>query len=466
MTKHDLLILGSGSTAFAAAIRAAELGFSAVMTERRTLGGTCVHRGCLPSKNLIAAAELWHAAGSELFPGLPITRGTLDFPALIRQKDDVVAAMLRKKYESVLGERIDVVYGDASLIDPHTIRVDGRELTGRHVLIATGARPSIPPIDGIESVPYLTSDLLTVGEGLELVSLPESIVIVGGGYIACELGQMFARFGTKVTILERSQRLLNDGEPELSYALRDVLEREGVNVSTETTAVAVRQRGERVIVTTSPGDEVEAERLLIATGRTPNSDNLGLADAGVALDERGFVLVDEQLRTNVSGIWAAGDVRGGQMATPVGAHDGVIAAQNALASSGRATDYRVVPRAVFTDPPVGSVGMTEQDANAQGISCRCVTIPMEVVPRAAAIHRTDGVLKMVAERASGRVVGVHMIGDAAHEVIHEAAMAMRFRATIDDFVDQVHVYPTMAEALKIGALAFSKDVSKLSCCAE
>jgi mercuric reductase len=466
MPEYDLLILGSGSTAFAAAIRAAESGFTALMTERRSLGGTCVSRGCIPSKTLIAAAELWHAAGARRFAGVSIAPRALDFPALVREKDELVGALVRDKYESVLRDSIHVLDGDATLAGCNAIRVDGRRVTGRHVLIATGSRPSTPDIAGLDAVPYLTSDLLTVGEAEELTELPASIAIVGGGYIACELGQMFARFGARVSIIERGARLLGHGESEISDALREVLEREGIEVRTESAATAVEQRGRQTVVSTASGDEIAVKRLLMATGRTPNSDHLGLEDAGVTVDARGFVSVDGQLRTNVPAIWAAGDVRGGEMATPVGAHDGAIAADNALNDAQRLTDYRVVPRAVFTDPPVGSVGITEAEARESGLDVQSVTIPMDVIPRAVAVHRKDGALKMLTDAASRRVLGVHMLGESAHEVIHEAAIAMRFGATLDDFVDLVHVYPTMSEALKIAALAFTRDVRKMSCCAE
>lgn len=466
MSDYDLVILGSGSTAFAAAIRAADLGFTAMMTEDRTLGGTCVNRGCLPSKNLIAAAQAWHDAGRPRYPGLPITRGALDFGGLIRQKDEVVQAMRAKKYASVLNDRITVLEGHAELVDAETVRVNGRDVEGRHVLIATGARPHIPALRGLDSVPYLTSDLLTVGEGLELEELPASMAILGGGYIACELGQMFARFGTKVTIFERSDRLLSAFEPEIGYALRDVFEREGIDVRTESLVVEVGPRGSGVAAVTSTGDEVIADRLLVTTGRQPNTEGIGLEQAGVEIDERGFVVVDDELRTSVPGVWAAGDVRGGQMATPVGAHDGAIAADNALTGRHKKPDYTAIPRAVFTDPPVATVGLSDAEVTERGIGCTCEVVPMDLVPRAAATYRTEGLIKMIAERDTGKVVGVHMLGLDAHEVIHEAAMAMRFGATVDDIIDQVHIYPTMAEGLKIAALAFRKDVTKLSCCAE
>lgn len=472
---YDLVILGSGSTAFAAAIRTAELGKTAVMTEARTLGGTCVNRGCLPSKNLIEAAQIYWEAHHPRYPGLAARGMGLDFRALVQQKDEIIHDYRDKKYQSIVSnsDRIKVYEGRAALAPDGLVDVDGRRLKGRHILVATGSRPAIPPIDGLDQIPYLTSDLLTFNESLELRDLPRSLVIVGGGYIALELGQMFRRFGTEVTILERSDRILKDYEPEVSIVLTEALRDEGVNFVTEATTRRVRaDSGQILVLGERNGAEVEvrSERLLVAAGRAPNTDGLGLDHAGVRTDEKGFVVVDEFLQTTAPNIWAAGDVigrqTGSQQATPVGAHDGVIAASNALNGERRKVDHTVIPRTIFTDPQVAVVGLTDEEANARGYRCSCRAVPMSLVPRAGAVRDTRGVIKMVLDAESERVLGVSIVGRDAGEVIHEAAMALRFGATARDFIDMVHVYPTMAEALKIVALSFFKDVERLSCCAE
>jgi mercuric reductase len=477
---YDLVILGSGSTAFAAAITANELGKTAVMTEARSVGGTCVNRGCLPSKNLIEAAKLLHDAREPRYPGLRGRDLGLDFRQLIAQKDAVIADYREKKYLSIFGAGRDVpiVHGHARLLDGHTVAVEGPEgttrLEGDQVLVALGSSPVIPDIGGLRDVPYLTSDLLTSEADLALTALPESLVVLGGGYIAVELGQMFSRFGTKVTILERGERLLSAYEPEISLALGDILRAEGLDVYTEARVVRVRLDHAGVVVTAEiAGREhtVAAAWVLVTTGRQPTTAGVGLEDVGVRLDARGAVVVDKFLRTSVPHIWAAGDVIGteqdSQMATPVGARDGGIAAHNALSGEApRRVDHRVIPRTVFTDPQVGVVGLTEAEAVAAGHTCWCNTIPMEVVPRAGAIRDTRGLIKMVADADTHEVLGVSMLGVNAGEVIHEAAMGLRFHATIDDFIDLLHVYPTMAEALKIVAISRYKDPGRLSCCAE
>ncbi|HSH78504.1 MAG TPA: mercury(II) reductase [Herpetosiphonaceae bacterium] len=480
------MILGSGSTAFAAAIRAGELGKSAVMTEVRSLGGTCVNRGCLPSKNLIEAAKILHDARNPRYPGLTPCDMQFDFARLVAGKDEVIHVYRDRKYKSIVDESgdIEIVLGRARFADAHTVEVQGPEgvqrVEGAQILVALGSSPVIPSIAGLSDVPYLTSDLLTSEEDMELKDLPRSLIIIGGGYIGLELGQMFQRFGTQVTLLERNEHILMHGyEPEVGLTLQPLLVEEGLQVETEAQVVRVRREAgspvSTVVVTAlvrGREREFRAEKLLVATGRRPNTKNIGLEQAGVRTNSRGEIIIDEHLRTNVPHIWAAGDIigaqAGSQMATPVGAHDGAIVAENAFSPPGaklRRVDHRVVPRTIFTDPQIGVVGMTEEEALAAGRRCWCNTVPMELVPRAGAIRDTRGAIKMVADADTGEVLGVSMVGVNAGEVIHEAAMALRFHATLDDFIGLLHVYPTMAEALKIVAISRYKDPAKLSCCA-
>ncbi len=473
--RFDLVILGSGSTAFAAALRAAELGKTAVMTESRTLGGTCVNRGCLPSKNLIEAARIVWEAQHPRYPGLRPAKIEFDFRELVRQKDAVIHDYRDRKYSSIVADtdRITVYDGHAAFVSDRAVSVGGRVLEGEHFLIATGTRPFIPAIEGLDHVPYLTSDLLTSDEPQELFDLPRSLVIVGGGYIALELCQMFHRFGSEVTILERSRTILKDYEPEVALAMTEILCEEGVNLVTGVQVRRVAKEGSDTVVVAEKGGaewRFRAERLLVATGRAPNTDAIGLEMVGVERDERGFIRVDAFLRTSVPYVWAAGDVigrhTGSQLATPVGAHDGGIAAANALGGERHTVNHAVIPRTIFTDPQVAVVGLTDAEANALGHRCWCNTIPIELVPRAGAIRDPRGIAKMVIDADTDKVLGVSLVMRDAGEVIHEAAMGLRLGARIQDFIELIHVYPTMAEALKIVALSRYKDPRKLSCCAE
>jgi len=470
--RFDFVILGSGSTAFAAAIRAVELGKTVAMTETRTLGGTCVNRGCLPSKNLIAAAGIVHEAAHPRYPGIEPARLKVNFAELIRQKDEVIAYYREKKYQSIVGDRIRVFEGTARFVDLNAVQVGDVRLEAERFLVATGSRPFIAPLKGLDDVPYLTSDLLTSHESTELKERPESLTIVGGGYIALELGQFFHRLGTRVTIFEPSERILASYEPEVGITLAEILQEEGITILTQTKAVAVRRErdGISVDVAGNASTTVRSSHLLVATGRVPNTEGLGLEIAGVRTDRHSAIIVDEELKASAPHVWAAGDVVGSntesQMATPVGAQDGGIAALNALADERRKVDHRVIPRAIFTDPEVAVVGLSDKQAVERGYRCACRTVKMEQVPRAQAVRNPHGVIKMVAERETRRVLGVSMVGMDAAEVIHEAAMGIRLGAKVEDFVGMLHIYPTMSEALKIVALSFSKDVSKLSCCAE
>ena len=480
--RYDLVILGSGSTAFGAALHAAELGKTVAMTEYRTVGGTCANRGCLPSKNLIEAARIVYEAAHPRYPGLSPVQMPVNWADLIAQKDEIIQEYRTHKYESLLDhpERIQVVSGQATLVSDHEVGVQSTEgmhrLVGDQILIATGSAPAIPALSGLADVPYLTSDLLSSADdlwGTELREQPRSLLILGGGSIALELGQMFARFGTQVTLITRGKSILSGYEPEIAEALTEILQEEGLRIVTSALVRGVEQGGEGVTLSALRHGSYQtftAEKLVIATGRRPNTQALGLEQAGVTVDAAGAVRVDRALQTSVSHIWAAGDVIGreteSQMATPVGAHDGKIAAHNALSGEPlREVDHRVIPRVIFTDPQVAVVGLTDEEAVAVGIACNCNTIPLSIVPRAGAIRDTRGVIKMVLDDATRRVVGVSMLGTNASEVIHEAAMALRFGATTDDFINMIHVYPTMAEALKLVAISFTKDVNRLSCCA-
>lgn len=471
----DILILGSGSTAFAAAIKANELGARVGMVERRTLGGTCANRGCLPSKNLIEAARIIWEAGHPRYPGLRPATIEVNFEALIGQKDEIVRDYRAKKYQSVADglQDFELFNASARFEDAHTASVDGRRVEADRFLIATGSRPTVPPIPGLDAVPYLTSDLLEAEGASHLGELPASLVVLGGGYVAVELAQMFARLGSRVTILQRSERLLGGYEPEIGELLGKTFEDEGIEILTAARVERVTENDHQVALSVALADGsriVRAERLVVATGRTPNTDNLGLDAAGVTVDPLGHVTVNAELRTSQPNIWAAGDVIGrqhaSQMATPVGARQGRIVAENAFADAKRRFDGSVIPRVVFTDPPIGTVGLTEAQVRAKRFPAVTKATPLAYVPRAGTIHRTEGFVKFIASTIDERVLGVHVIGAAASEVIGEAAMGLHFKATLGDFIDLIHVYPTMNEALKIGAQAFSRDVTKLSCCAE
>lgn len=461
----DLLIIGAGSAAFAAGIRAAELGYSALMVERGTLGGTCVNVGCVPSKTLLRTAEVYHRAFHSPFAGVRPRGAELDWHAVIGDKDELVARLRREKYEKVLEAypSLSLVWGHARLTADGGVEVDGRTYRPARILIAAGARPYVPPFPGADEVEVLTST-----EALSLPERPESLVVLGGRYVALELAQIFARFGTRVALLQRSERILPDHEPEIAEGLADYLREEGVEIYTGATVLRLRQEGAEKAVEARVAGEARAfhaTHILVAMGRRANTEGLGLEAAGVETDERGFVRVDRALRTTNPRIYAAGDVTGPPMLVYLAAAEGKRAAENALLGQAEPLDRRAVPAVLFTDPQVATVGLTEAEARAQGIEVRTSILLLSYVPRALAARDTRGLIKLVAEGKTGWLLGAHILAAEGGEVVQTATMALRAGMTVQDLVDTLFPYLTQVEGLKLAALGFDKDVERLSCCA-
>ncbi len=461
---YDLLILGSGSAAFAAAIKARELGASVAIVERETIGGTCVNIGCVPSKALLAPAELFHRAGHSPFTGVPTSAGDLDLGELIDSKDELVGALRQDKYAKLLEVYgIDFIQGTARFSSPSSVDVDGRTVTAHRYLIATGASSWVPPIEGLDDTDYLTSTT-----ALELTKLPGEFIVVGANAIGLELGQLFGHLGSKVTWVEALERIAPFEEPEVSKILREHLESEGAIVHDHALARRAGMDGERVwldIDTNGATIRLEADRLLMATGRRANTTDLGLEMAGVDLDDHGAVIVDPGLATTNASVWAAGDVTTTPQFVYVAAASGNMAAENALSGAGRTIDLRTMPRVTFTSPPIASVGLTETEAIGEGRSVTTSLLRLDAVPRALVDRDTTGVVKLVADESTGELLGAHVLAEGAGDVIQAAVVAMNFHATVEEIAAMFHPYLTMAEALKLAAQTFSKDVANLSCCA-
>ncbi len=430
------------------------------------MGGTCVNVGCVPSKNLLRAGEIRYYDTNRDFPGIRPGRTTLEFRQVMQQKDQIVKRLRKEKYADVLNSlpSTKLFHGKARFVSKTRVKVDGVNLDGKKFVIATGSSPRMIPIPGIEKVHYVTNV-----EALSLQTKPSSMVIVGGRALALEFAQMYVHMGTQVTLLQRSERIVPEEEPEVSEALRHYLETEGVQIRTAAQVKMVYEKdGEKIVVASVDGKEVEAkgEQLLMATGRTPNTQGLGLETAGVRMRVDGAVKVDREMHTTVSNIWAAGDVIGEPMLETIAAKEGATAAENALRSSHKKVNFLAVPRAVFTSPQVASVGLTDKEANEKGYECACRTVEMSKVPKAVTIRETRGLVKMVAESRTGRVLGVHILAENAADIIHEAVLAVKYHMTVDDIIDTVHVFPTMSESIKLAAMSFRKDLDQLSCCAE
>jgi mercury(II) reductase len=461
---YDLAVIGAGSAGFSAAITAAELGAQVALIGHGTIGGTCVNVGCVPSKTLIRAAETLHRArAASRFAGIRGEAEITDWRAVIAQKDELVAALRQAKYVDLLPAYHSVAYleGPVRLEDGGVV-VNGTKIKAARVVITTGARPAVPPIPGIEAVAYLTSTT-----ALELDRLPKSLLVIGGGYIGCELAQMFARAGVKVTIVCRN-RLLPKAEPEIGVALPGYLRDEGITVRGGLSYRNIRQTDRGVVLSIEAdgeGGTIEAEKVLVATGRRPNIQGLGLAEAGIARLPNGGIEIDDRMRTSQAGIYAAGDVTGRDQFVYMAAYGAKIAAENALNGDGRRYDATAMPSVVFTDPQIASVGLTEKSARERGLAVRTSVLPLEYVPRALAARDTRGLIKLVAEMETGRLLGAHILAPEGSDSIQTAALAIKQKLSVQELGEMIFPYLTTVEGLKLAAQTFDKDVAKLSCCA-
>ena len=461
---YDLLVIGSGSAAFAAAIRATEAGARVALMESNLVGGTCVNVGCLPSKAMLAPVDAHFRAGHHPFVGIGTSANSFDLGAMVDSKAELADQMRAEKYVDLAeAYGFTVCHGLAEFVDTETVECAGERMRARAYLIATGASPAIPAIDGLEEAGYLTSTT-----ALELREPPRELAVIGANAIGLEMGQLFLRLGSKVTFLEAMPRITPQDEPEVSEAVQAILQEEGARVLTGVKITSVRRAGDRRTLTFQHAGgrrELAVDQVLVATGRRPNTAGLGLTRAGIELTERGAVQVDDHLRTTNPRVWAAGDVTGHPQFVYVAAYEGNLAARNALEGEDLKVDFTALPRVIFTSPTVAAAGLTDEQANAQGIVCECRVLPLSAVPRALVNRDTRGFVKIVAERETGRIIGATAVADGAGDVIQAAVYAIRFGLTTDQVASTWAPYLTFAEAFKLAAQTFKRDVSKLSCCA-
>ena len=439
MSKRDLVIIGGGAGGLIVSSVAAQLGLKVTLIEKEEkLGGDCLHYGCVPSKTLIHAAKVASLMrrGNEF--GLPSIEPQVD----LGKVNDHVQSVIEHIQKHDDPERFrsygcEVIFGAAEFIDAHTVRVNDQEIRGRRFVIATGSRPFIPPIEGLEETGYLTNlDIFSLRE------LPPRLVVLGGGPIGLEIGQAYARLGSRVTVVERSPHLLPQEDPEIAIALRDTLIDEGIEILTSTNAEGVGRQGDTRIVSCSGNVQLEAEQILVAAGRQPNIENLGLESAGVKSERKG-IIVDRRMRTSQKHIYACGDVCGPYPFTHMAEYQAGIVISNAIFRFPKKTNYRVVPWVTYTDPELARVGLTEQQARERGITPTVLRFPFKDIDRALAEVETSGITKLVTHK--GKILGASILGPHAGELIHEIVLAMQTGATIGDISATIHAYPTLAQ---------------------
>ena len=475
---YDLLVVGGGSAAFAAALKASDLGHRALIVNDGPpngglpIGGTCVNVGCVPSKALIRAAEAHHEAAHHPFDGIATESEVTDFSAVTDQVQSLVEDLRQKKYLDVVegNPNVSIRKGRARLAGPQSVEVDGETITGRRILVATGARTFVPDIPGLEEAGYLTNEELYA-----LNERPEHLIVLGGGYIALENAQAFARLGSEVTILQRSGQVLSREDADVAETLTDIFRGEGLSVYTNTEVRSVqRSNGSLQIQVDGGGDgaprTITGSHLLVATGLKGNTDDLGLEALGLDTQGRGFLSVDDPLQTAEPTIYGAGDVIGDPAFVYTAAREGELAAKNALEGTAHdeaARDRHAAPLpwVIFTDPQVAGVGLGERQAAERDIDVDVATVPLDQVPRSIAARDTRGFIKLLRERDTGRLVGARILAPEGSELLMEVSMAIQQGLTAEELTDLLHPYLTLSEGVKLAALTFDQDVETLSCCA-
>lgn len=466
LTEPDILVVGAGSAGFSAAITAADAGAQVVIAGHGVIGGTCVNVGCVPSKNLIRAMDAIHQGNTMTrFDGIEGSGKIFDWPALVRQKNALVNSLRRTRYEDLLAVYPNISYisglarftGSGAAMDIGSTRYHPKK-----IILATGASPVMPPVQGLQNVPVLDST-----SALELERVPESLIIIGGGAVGCELGQLFARAGTEATICCRS-RLLPEAEPEASEALVKHLRAEGVNVYQGVAYRKLEQNNGNIklqVLTGQGETTIDAGQVLVATGRMPNTRDLQPEKSGIELAANGGIKVDDFMQTTHQDVYAAGDLTGRDMLVYMAAYGGKIAARNALNGNCNRYNNSAMPAVVFTDPQLAWAGMTEKQAKDNGFKVKTSVIPLDTVPRFIAARDTRGLIKQVADAESDTLLGTTILASEAGDSIQTVVMALRGGLTTGELADTIFPYLTAVEGLKLAAQSFTKDINMLSCCA-
>jgi dihydrolipoamide dehydrogenase len=456
---YDAIVLGAGMAGIPLALRLGFKGYKTALIEKADVGGTCLNRGCIPTKTMIASAKVAHQAREAARWGVQTNDVSVDLQAVVVRKSELVNS-IRSGATSNLerNKNINFIRGQASFKNERTVEVDSETLTAEKIFIATGARNRVPGIRGIETVPYLDSTSM-----MELQHLPEHLLIVGGGYVGVEFAQMFRRFGVQVTVLQRAASLLPQEDDDITDTLKQALQDEGIEIFTEAEVITVRQDGRLYLTARVNGKEqvFEGSDLMIAAGRTANTDALNLAAAGIATNHGGFIHVNDRLETTANGIWALGDVRGGAMFTHTARDDARIVYENVVKGAHLSTQGRVVPYAIFSDPQLGRVGLNEKQARAAGYEVKIGRYEGRKVAKARALGEAQGLIKVVADGQTNKLLGASVLLADGGEVVHEIVAALQLSADYTDLSDMLHIHPTLAEGLSsaLGGVHYEEGIS-------
>ncbi len=452
MAAYDVAIIGGGPAGYVAGVRVAQCGGSCVVIERGELGGTCLNWGCIPSKSLIASADVYRKIKKAADYGVEVSGEVrADLAAMVERKDRIVAGLVRGIGALFKAHGVEHLVGDAEITGPGKIAVRGaegarQEVAAEKIILATGSRPAQIPAFPIDGERVISSE-----QAVHLKTLPARVLIVGAGVIGCEFACLYKELGAEVTMVELLERVLPLGDEDVSKLMARELRKQKIAVRLGEKIESVARVGEEMVATIGGAEAVRADLVLVSVGRTMNTDGLGLDRIGVRLGARGEIVVNEKMETNVPGVYAAGDVVGEPMLAHVASAEGVAAAENAMGGD-VAMDYRAIPAGIFTHPEIGVVGMAEHEARAQGREVRVGRFPVRVLGKAQAERDIEGEVKVVADARDDAILGVHVVGAHASEVVHEAAVAMRGALTASELAHSIHAHPTRAEAVMEAAL--------------
>ncbi len=441
----DVIVVGAGQGGVPLATRLAAIGKRVLLVERSRVGGTCVNYGCTPTKTMIASAQAAHDARRAASLGVHVGEVRVDPGEVVDRKDRIVRewreGVERRIREA--GERLTFVHGHARFVGERELEVDGERHRAETVVLDVGTRAAVPPVSGLDGVPWLDN-----ARALELREVPGHLLVLGGGYVGCELGQMYRRFGARVTVVGRSGHLLDREDPEISEALEAAFREEGIELDLAAGAKEVRSEEGGIVLGLGDGRELRGTHLLVAAGRKPNTDDLGCDAAGIRLDDRGYVRVDDRFRTSAEGVYALGDVTGGPQFTHRSWDDGRILFDLLSGRADRSDAGRLVPYTVFTDPQVARVGLSEREAKERGQAYEVARLPFEAIARARETGRCAGMLKVLLDPADERVLGAALVGAEAGELLHVFVALMSAGAPARALVDAEFVHPTFAEGVQ------------------
>ena len=455
--KYEAIVIGSGQAGNPLSQKLADYGWKMALIEKAHLGGTCINTGCTPTKTMVASAQVVYYARNASRWGVKTNGVTVDLPAIVARKNRIVESF-RSGQQRRVDERpnLRLYRGQARFTGPHSIAVGGETLESERIFINTGTRPAIPGIEGLEAAGYLTNASI-----MELNEVPDHLLVIGGGYIGLEFGQMFRRFGSRVTVVHHRDEILPREDPEVSGELRKILEAEGIQFALNTRTTRIQKMAGQVVLTIEGpkgASTLAGSHLLVATGRTPNTEDLSLEKAGVERDTRGYIKVNSRLETNVSGVWALGDVKGGPAFTHISYNDYQIVYANLIEGKNLSTDKRYVPYSVFTDPQLGGVGLTERDARAKGYKLKVGKIPMSRVARAIERDETGGLMKIIVDASNDRILGASILSTEGGELVQILGALILADVPYTLLKDAVYIHPTLAE----GFFALMESVQPVS----